>query len=53
MQESIPAEDFEAYVGGEEIDDDVRGDGIRLLVLSFFLMEFWDLGFESMWLNCA
>lgn len=36
MQESIPVEDYEAYVGGEEIDDDVRGDGSRLLVLSFF-----------------
>lgn len=49
MQESIPVEDYEAYVGGEEIDDDVRGDGIRLSVLS---MVFWNLGFESMWLNC-
>lgn len=35
MQESIPVEDYEAYVGGEEIDDDVRGDGIRLLAQCF------------------
>ncbi|XP_062029090.1 general transcription and DNA repair factor IIH helicase subunit XPB1 [Rosa rugosa] len=26
-KESIPVEDYEAYVGGEELDDDVRGDG--------------------------
>ncbi|KAL6177286.1 hypothetical protein ACLB2K_048812 [Fragaria x ananassa] len=26
-KEAIPVEDFEAYVGGEELDDDVRGNG--------------------------
>lgn len=35
VQESIPVEDYEAYVGGEELDDDVRGDG-----MSFYWFEF-------------